>query len=97
VSSEDGTEIAYGHHGSDAPLILVAGALQGRAAYRPLAAALSKELTVINYDRRGRGDSGGTRPYAVEREVEDLAALLAAAGGRASLYGHSSGVSRGSG
>lgn len=92
VTSADGSRIAFERQGSGAPVILVSGALQGRSTYRPLAEALSNRLTVINYDRRGRGDSADTEPYAVEREVEDLAALIAEAGGRASLYGHSSGA-----
>ena len=59
---------------------------------RPLAEQLAKHFTVINYDRRGRGDSGDTKPYAVGREIEDLAALIAEAGGTAAVYGHSSGA-----
>ena len=53
-------------------------------------AQLAQRFTLINYDRRGRGDSGDTAPYAVEREIEDLGALIAVAGGTASVYGHSS-------
>lgn len=59
---------------------------------RPLAEELAKHFTVINYDRRGRGDSGDSPPYAIEREIEDLGALIAEAGGAASVYGHSSGA-----
>jgi pimeloyl-ACP methyl ester carboxylesterase len=92
VHSRDGTPIAFDRLGSGPPVILVAGALQGRGTYRPLADELARPFTVINYDRRGRGDSGDTPPYAVDREVEDLDALIAAAGGTASLYGHSSGA-----
>ncbi|MCT2587975.1 alpha/beta fold hydrolase [Actinophytocola sp. S1-96] len=73
-------------------MVIVGGALQGRASYRPLAEVLAARFTVFNYDRRGRGDSGDTAPYSVEREVEDLAAVIAAAGGFASVYGHSSGA-----
>jgi pimeloyl-ACP methyl ester carboxylesterase len=93
--SRDGTPIAFERLGDGEALILVGGALQGRATYRPLAEELSRRLTVVNYDRRGRGDSGDsgdTAPYAVEREIEDLRALIAAAGGTASVYGHSSGA-----
>jgi pimeloyl-ACP methyl ester carboxylesterase len=90
--SRDGTQIAFERLGRGEPLIMVCGALQGRATYRPLAEDLSRHLTVFNYDRRGRGDSGDTAPYAVEREVEDLGALIAEAGGSASVYGHSSGA-----
>jgi pimeloyl-ACP methyl ester carboxylesterase len=90
--SRDGTPIAFERLGDGEALILVGGALQGRATYHSLAEELSRHLTVVNYDRRGRGDSGDTAPYAVEREIEDLRALIAAAGGTASVYGHSSGA-----
>jgi pimeloyl-ACP methyl ester carboxylesterase len=63
-----------------------------RALTGPTAKELAKHFTVINYDRRGRGDSGDTAPYALEREIEDLGALIAEAGGRAWVYGHSSGA-----
>jgi pimeloyl-ACP methyl ester carboxylesterase len=63
-----------------------------RALMRPTAEELAKHFTVFNYDRRGRGDSGDTAPYAVEREIEDLGALVIEAGGQASVYGHSSGA-----
>ena len=92
ATSRDGTRIAFERLGDGKPLILVGGALQGRATYRPLAEELSRHLTVFNYDRRGRGDSGDTAPYAVEREIEDLGALIAEAGGTASVCGHSSGA-----
>lgn len=92
TKSQDGTRIAYDRLGDGEPLILVAAALQGRATYRPLAEELARHHTVLNYDRRGRGDSGDTAPYAVEREVEDLAAMITEAGGTASVYGHSSGA-----
>ena len=65
--------LALDRLGAGPPVILIAGALQGRATYRPLAEALSRHVTVVNYDRRGRGDSGDGRPYTVERELEDLA------------------------
>ena len=68
------------------------GQLADRALTRPTAEELAKHFTVFNYDRRGRGDSGDTAPYAVEREIEDLGALIDEAGGRASVYGHSSGA-----
>ncbi|CAM4064957.1 alpha/beta fold hydrolase [Kibdelosporangium persicum] len=92
VRSHDGTQIAYELLGTGQPLLLVAGALQGRAGHRPWAEELARHFTVISYDRRGRGDSEDTPPYAVDREVEDLAALIAACGGTASVYGHSSGA-----
>lgn len=92
TTSRDRTTIAYDQLGAGAPLIIVAGALQGRATYQPLAEELATRFTVLNYDRRGRGDSGDTAPYSVEREIDDLAAVIAAAGGSASVYGHSSGA-----
>jgi pimeloyl-ACP methyl ester carboxylesterase len=92
VTSRDGTPIAFEQLGDGEPVILVAGALQGRATYRPLAEQLAHRFTVFNYDRRGRGASGDTAPYAVEREIDDLGALIAEAGGTASMYGHSSGA-----
>ena len=93
VRSKDGTTIAYERTGSGPPLILVDGALCYRDAgpARKVAAALADRFTVITYDRRGRGESGDTQPY-VEREVEDIQALIGAAGGRASLCGFSSGA-----
>lgn len=90
--SQDGTRIAFERLGVGEPVILVAAALQGRTNYRPLAEELARHFTVFNYDRRGRGGSGDTQPYAVERELEDLNAVVTEAGGRASVYGHSSGA-----
>ena len=94
VTSKDGTRIAYSVVGAGPALILVDGALCWRASgpSGPLAAQLQDKFTVYTYDRRGRGESGDTKPYAVEREVEDLAALIGAAGGSAALYAISSGV-----
>ena len=97
VTSTDGTKIAYESAGSGPVVILVNGALGDRALDRRfklmsgLAALLSPRFTVVNYDRRGRGESGEAGPFSVEREVEDLAALIEAAGGSASLFGFSSG------
>lgn len=93
VKSKDGTTIAYETTGSGPPLVLVDGALCYRdcGPSRPLADQLAGHFTVITYDRRGRGESGDAGPYAVEREVEDLEALIEAAGGSAHLYGISSG------
>src|SRR5688500_3632411 len=76
VTSGDGTKIAYEKVGSGPPVILVNGALSGRKAGSKIAALLAPHFTVYTYDRRGRGDSGDTRPYAVEREIEDIAALI---------------------
>jgi pimeloyl-ACP methyl ester carboxylesterase len=92
VRSADGTAIAFDRSGRGPALILVAGASSTRASAAALAEVLSPDFTVFAYDRRGRGDSGDTAPYAVEREVEDIQALIDAAGGSACLYGHSSGA-----
>ncbi|GII94993.1 alpha/beta fold hydrolase [Sinosporangium siamense] len=92
VISRDGTEIAFEQAGSGPALILVSSALADRSDARKLAALLSEHFTVINYDRRGRGASGNTKPYAVEREIEDIAALIDHAGGSASVFGSSSGA-----
>lgn len=92
VTSPDGTPIAYERGGDGPPLILVVGAFNTRATGVPLAMSLASHHTVYTYDRRGRGDSGDTAPYAVEREIEDLGALIAAAGGAAAVFGYSSGA-----
>ena len=92
VVSADGTEIAFDEFGDGLPVIMAAGAFNTRAATEPLARALEQRFTVLNYDRRGRGDSGDTAPYAVDREIEDLAALITAAGGSAAVFGYSSGA-----
>src|SRR5829696_9126022 len=81
VTSRDGTPIAFERLGDGPPVILVCGATCDRALMHPTAEELAKHFTVFNYDRRGRGDSGDTAPYAVEREIEDLDALIAEAGG----------------
>jgi len=91
ITSADGTEIAYERVGQGPPLILVGGAWNTRQSANELAERLAESFTVYTYDRRGRGDSGDTPPYAVEREVEDLQALIEVAGGSAALFGHSSG------
>jgi pimeloyl-ACP methyl ester carboxylesterase len=92
VTSADGTRIAFEQRGSGPPLIIVGGILGDRERDRPLAQALAGRFTVISYDRRGRGESTDTLPYAVQREVEDIAALIAHAGFKAAVYGHSSGA-----
>ena len=92
VASNDGTPIAYDQTGTGPTLILVGGALSERSAGAPLAALLAPSFTVIAYDRRGRGASGDTPPYALEREIEDIAALVAQAGGSAGVFGMSSGA-----
>ena len=92
VTSSDGTTIAFERLGDGPPLIVVCGAMCDRALMRPTAEELAKHFTVFNYDRRGRSGSADTAPYAVEREIEDIGALLVEAGGEASVYGHSSGA-----
>jgi pimeloyl-ACP methyl ester carboxylesterase len=92
VTSIDGTQIAFDRLGDGPPVIVVGGAMCDRALTGPTAEELAKHFTVLNYDRRGRGDSGDTGPYAVEREIEDIGALIVEAGGTASVYGHSSGA-----
>ncbi|MHB1006308.1 MAG: alpha/beta fold hydrolase [Chloroflexota bacterium] len=92
VHSKDGTVIAFDRFGHGRPIILVCGGSVDRSSNVPLASRLASDFTVLNYDRRGRGDSGDTSPYAVEREVEDIEALIKEAGGTAFLYGTSSGA-----
>jgi pimeloyl-ACP methyl ester carboxylesterase len=92
VTSADGTVIAYEQQGSGPALIIVDGAMSTRGGKAALRALLAPQLTVFGYDRRGRGDSGDTLPYAVDREIEDIQALIEVAGGTAALYGHSSGA-----
>ncbi len=95
VISKDGTEIAYEKSGSGPALLLVDGALCYRSfgPMRDLAKLLSPHFTVYTYDRRGRGESSNSKPYAVEREVEDIDALIREAGGSAFVFGTSSGGS----
>jgi pimeloyl-ACP methyl ester carboxylesterase len=95
VTSEDGTNIAFDRSGEGPSVILVEGAFRHRAIDQrtaQLAALLSPHFTVFRYDRRGRGGSGDTMPYAVQREIEDLEALIKGAGGSAYLFGKSSGA-----
>jgi pimeloyl-ACP methyl ester carboxylesterase len=95
VTSKDGTTIAFDRYGDGAPVVLVGGAFQYRAFDPPtveLAKLLSSDFAVYHYDRRGRGDSGDTPPYAVKREIEDLQAVVEEAGGSASALGNSSGA-----
>jgi hypothetical protein len=92
LTSSDGTTIAFERSGDGPPVILVCGGSTDRTANAPLSELLAEYFTVFNYDRRGRGDSGDTAPYAVEREIEDFDAVIAVAGGSASVYGTSSGA-----
>ena len=91
VTSRDGTRIAFDRMGDGPAVILVGGATMVRQGNGALAEALASGLTVLNYDRRGRGGSGDTPPYALQREIEDIDALIADAGGSAHLFGISSG------
>jgi pimeloyl-ACP methyl ester carboxylesterase len=94
VRSSDGTRIGFDRSGSGPPLILVGGAFQYRAideSTAQLVERLAPVFTVFHYDRRGRGESGDSTPYSVAREVEDLDALIDAAGGSAFVFGMSSG------
>ena len=84
--------IAFDRLGDGSPIIIVLGAFNTRSTGAPLAEALAAEHTVINYDRRGRGDSGDEPDYAVEREIEDLDTLIQTVGGSAAVFGFSSGA-----
>jgi pimeloyl-ACP methyl ester carboxylesterase len=92
VTSSDGTPIAYEKTGSGPAIIFATGAFNDHHTAVPLAAALADGFTVVTYDRRARGASGDTRPYAIDREVEDLAAVIGTTGGPAAVFGFSSGA-----
>lgn len=94
LTSADGTTIAYDRVGDGPPIVLVDGAMcyRGAGPMDAIAQQLSGSFTVLTYDRRGRGESTDTLPYAVQREVEDLSALVDVAGGEAYVYAISSGV-----
>jgi pimeloyl-ACP methyl ester carboxylesterase len=94
VISKDGTRIGFDRQGQGPPLLLVDGAMCYRDSgpMKPLAALLAPHFTVFTYDRRGRGESGDTQPWSLEREVEDIAALVREAGEPVYLYGISSGA-----
>jgi pimeloyl-ACP methyl ester carboxylesterase len=91
VISKDGTLIAYERQGSGPAVILVGGGLDDGSENASLATELAKHFTVYNYTRRGRGESGDTLPYAMEREIEDIEAIIVEAGGSAHLFGVSTG------
>jgi pimeloyl-ACP methyl ester carboxylesterase len=91
VTSKDGTKLAVERVGEGPAIVLVGGAFVDRSENAPLAEELASRFTVYNYDRRGRGQSSDTLPYAVEREIEDLETMISEAGGLAHLYGASSG------
>jgi pimeloyl-ACP methyl ester carboxylesterase len=92
VRSADGTEIAFERSGDGPVVVLASGATCTRHSDAPHAELLSDRFTVLNYDRRGRGDSGDTQPYAPQREIEDLAAVIEAGDGPACVLGFSSGA-----
>ncbi|TMK23406.1 MAG: alpha/beta hydrolase [Actinobacteria bacterium] len=95
VLSKDGTKIAFDRVGDGPPVVFVAGAFQHRAidgSFPRVAELLAGRFTLYHYDRRGRGDSGDTAPYSVEREIEDLDAIISESGGSAFAYGVSSGA-----
>jgi pimeloyl-ACP methyl ester carboxylesterase len=89
ATSKDGTTILFESTGQGSAVVLVGGILGDHSQQAPLAALLAEHFTVFNYDRRGHGQSGDTPPYAVEREIEDLEAMLKEAGGSAFVYGTS--------
>jgi len=94
IKSKDGTGIAFSKTGTGPAIIIVNGALSHRGIFddKPLVSALSKNFTIYTYDRRGRGESADTKPYTVQREIEDIAALINDAGGSANVFGVSSGA-----
>jgi pimeloyl-ACP methyl ester carboxylesterase len=92
TTAADGTTLAYDRVGQGPALVFVPGVFNLRDTCAPIAAQLADDFTCFTYDRRARGDSSNTVPYAVEREVEDLQAVIDAAGGRAAVFGYSSGA-----
>jgi pimeloyl-ACP methyl ester carboxylesterase len=92
VTSDDGTRVAYERAGRGHPIVFASGAFNDHYACAPLAAELAGDFTVLTYDRRGRGESGDTRPYAIDREVEDLTALIETVGVGVTVFGYSSGA-----
>ena len=92
TQSSDGTRIAYQQRGRGPAIVIVCGAFAHRRTSDAVAALLADAFTVYEYDRRGRGDSGNVLPFTAQREIDDLAAVIDAAGGSAALFGHSSGA-----
>src|SRR5260221_14469720 len=92
VTSKDGTRISFDQSGKCPAIILVVGAFNDSFTGAPLGHIIEPHFTVFNYDRRGRGNSVDTAPSAVEREIEDLEALITEAGGSADMFGYSSGA-----
>jgi pimeloyl-ACP methyl ester carboxylesterase len=89
VTSKDGTSIAFDKSGHGPAVVIVGGIAGDRSQQAPVAALLAKDFTVFNFDRRAHGESGNTEPYAVEREIEDIDAIIGEAGGTAMVYGTS--------
>jgi dienelactone hydrolase len=94
VISQDGTRITFEPTGHGPPVVFVVGAFNDRSTGAALADALATDFTTVRYDRRGRGDSGDTAPYAIDREIEDLRAIIDRVGGAAgaAVFGFSSGA-----
>lgn len=92
VTAPDGTAIAYERSGSGPPLVLVHGTTADHARWEPVRSALAERLTVYAIDRRGRGESGDAEDYAIEREAEDVVAVVQSIDGPVSLLGHSYGA-----
>jgi pimeloyl-ACP methyl ester carboxylesterase len=91
VRSSDGTEIAFDRLGAGPAVVIIGAGPTDRSANAPVAELLAARFTVFNYDRRARGDSGDTPPFSVDREYEDLAAVIKVAGGTACIFGTSGG------
>ena len=89
ATSKDGTAIAYEKSGSGPAVVIVGGVIGDRSQQAPVAELLAGDFAVFNFDRRGHGESGDTRPYAFQREIEDIDAVLQEAGGSAFVYGTS--------
>jgi pimeloyl-ACP methyl ester carboxylesterase len=92
VTSADGTSIAIERQGDGPPIVLLCGGSVDRQSLAGVAGKLASGFSILNVDRRGRGDSGDTQPYAIEREIEDIEAVIAAAGASVGLFGSSSGA-----
>ncbi|MFD0683212.1 alpha/beta fold hydrolase [Actinomadura fibrosa] len=92
VVSQDGTTIAYEKAGDGPPIVLLNGAFRDHTIFDQLVPELAPHCTVYVYDRRGRGESGDSPGYAVEREIEDLVAVIGEAGGEAAVFGGSIGA-----
>ena len=92
TTAADGTTLAYDRVGQGPALVFVPGVFNLQDKCAPIAAQLAEDFTCFTYDRRARGDSSNTEPYAIEREVEDLQAMIDVAGGRAAVFGFSSGA-----